>query len=125
MSNADYKPIPATDLEVGDASTTGGQAQQEDDDSASYSPPQLSPQEKYPQANEQQAGLLMLLDDAIVNVVPHFEPPLLTIEPPLRALVKEFPSMAHALKIPAATLAATITGECSSTYVNLSSQKML
>jgi len=106
----DHNPLLAPDLEEGQLSEAEAPSGTRAAGSSSYTPPPLSPQEKYPQANEKQSGLLVLLDDVIGNVMPKFEPPLLTIDPPVRALIEEIPTMAESLIVPAMALVATISG---------------
>lgn len=70
--------------------------------------PNLTPQEKYPEANEQEAELLGKLDDIIANADPDFEPPLLPVELIKEGAPRELKALIEALKIPFAAFLVTL-----------------
>ena len=72
--------------------------------------PQISPQEKYPQASEKEAELLCMLDDVISNAIPKFDPPLLPVDPVSEGAAKDLPGLIAAIQIPAMVFVAAVLG---------------
>ena len=82
---ADYEPIPDIEEGTTDDKTTN----------------------KYPNANEQEAKLLNLLDEVIENAIPEFKPPLLPVG---SVEGSEISDLIASLKIPTLALIGVISG---------------